>query len=156
MCSAIELTDLTQTLSEGHWTVFAPTNTAFQNLDELWDVALSDIPLLKDILLFHVVDEVVEEEDLECTGLIEKANGQNSRTICRDDELFQKGGSNSRNSPPKITATDIPTCQGVIHVVDGVLLPGRLRVSSPPPPPHDCQTISKSQVSTSTADLRFP
>lgn len=114
----MQLAGLGDALSEGAWTVFAPTNTAFEELgQELLDTVLADKALLSDILLFHAVDEVVKAEDLFCTGLTEMANGQDSRTVCRDGKIFQKGGSNPRNDMPEIVQTDIETCQGVIHVV---------------------------------------
>lgn len=137
----MQLAGLGDALSEGTWTVFAPTNTAFEELgQELLDTVLADKALLTDILLFHAVDEVVKAEDLFCTGQTEMANGQDSRTVCKGGKIFQKGGSNPRNDMPEIVQTDIETCQGVIHVVDEVLLPGRL-VMGPPKP--ECQSIAE-------------
>lgn len=118
LCMAIEEADLVNALSEGHWTVFAPTNTAFEKLGDVFDYIRSTYPkLLEDVLLFHGVAGVVKSDDLYCTEVIEMANGRDSRTVCHDDAIFQKGESNPRNNMPRIIETDIPTCQGYIHIV---------------------------------------
>jgi transforming growth factor-beta-induced protein len=118
LCSAVTLAGLGDALTDGTWTVFAPTNQAFAKLgQDLLDTVLADEALLTDILLFHAVDDVVASTDLFCTGLTEMANGQESRTVCVGDDIFQKGGTNPRNDMPKIVQTDIPTCQGLIHVI---------------------------------------
>ena len=118
LCSAVKLAGLDGPLGKGRWTVFAPTDEAFEKLgDDLLETVLGDKELLTDILLFHAVDDVVGSEDLICTERTEMANGQDSRTVCVGDDLFQKGGSNPRNDMPKIVGADIETCQGFVHVV---------------------------------------
>ena len=118
LCAAVQVAELQDALSVGTWTVFAPTNKAFEELgSDVLDTILADKDLLTDILLFHAVDDVVKAEDLYCTGLTEMANGQDSRTVCLGSKIFQKGGNNPRNDMPEIVQTDIETCQGVIHVV---------------------------------------
>ena len=117
LCTAIQVAGLEDALSSGHWTVFAPTNDAFAKLGDMLDAVLDDTALLADILLFHAIDDVVSSDDLECTGLVEMANHQKSRTVCENGAIYQKGGNNPRNNMPKITSTDVPTCQGFIHVV---------------------------------------
>ena len=118
LCDAVKAADLGAALSMGSWTVFAPTNEAFSNLgDEMLDQVLADKHLLTDVLLFHAVDDVVSSEDLACGGRVEMANGQDSRTVCQGQKIYQKGGSNPRNMMPQIIQVDIATCQGYIHVV---------------------------------------
>lgn len=127
LCSAVQLVELEGPLSQGKWTIFAPIDNAFAELDDdFFDMIFDDHVLLKDILLFHAVaadgddeDDVIQFNDLICTGLIEMANGQDSRTVCQDggNKIFQKGGSNPRNDMPQIIQSDIETCQGYIHVI---------------------------------------
>ncbi len=117
LCTAVKEAKLEDALSDGHWTVFAPTNAAFSELGDLLDTVLADTKLLTDILLFHAVDDVVGSSDLVCSATVEMANGQSSRTVCEGKKIFQKGGSNPRNDMPQIIETDIETCQGFIHVV---------------------------------------
>ncbi|KAL3921668.1 MAG: hypothetical protein SGARI_006626, partial [Bacillariaceae sp.] len=146
LCTAVKAAGLGDALSSGSWTVFAPTDEAFDKLGSLLDDVLADTDLLTDILLFHAVDDVVASSDLECNtmgddGLVTMANGQDSRTVCHPTgEIFQKGGANPRNAMPEIILTDIETCQGFIHVVDHVMLPGSL--GKPTPPVEDCKTIA--------------
>lgn len=97
--------------------MFAPTDDAVTKLGSAADAVLADKTVLKEILLFHVVDDVVSSEDLVCSGRVEMANGQDSRTVCQGQKVFQKGGTNPRNDMPQIIQTDITTCQGFIHVV---------------------------------------
>ena len=99
--------------------MFAPTNAAFEELgQDVLDFVLADIDVLTDILLFHAVPDVVGSDDLQCTGLVEMANSQDSRTVCTGNgDIHQKGGSNPRNDMPKIVTPDIKTCQGYIHIV---------------------------------------
>ena len=112
-------------LGSDTYTVFAPTDEAFDKLPEgTLESLLGDIPALTNILLFHAVaDEVILSSDLECTGLIEMANGNESRTVCRDGSTFQKGAGNSRDAMPEIVTADVEACNGVIHVVSQVMLP---------------------------------
>lgn len=121
LCSALIMSGLAYTLEDDDslFTVFAPTNEAFSNLGSTLNAVLGDVHLLKDILLFHVVvGEEIFEEDLGCTHLIEKANGKDSRTVCRGSKIFQKGKGNPRTNLPEIIQTDIGACNGIIHVVD--------------------------------------
>ena len=107
-----------------HWTVFAPTNDAFAKLGDTLDAVLADKDLLTSILLFHAVpNKVLYEQDLRCSRRIEMASGVDSRHVCLGDELFQKGAANPRANMPKIIGTDVGACNGVIHVIDEVMLP---------------------------------
>ena len=53
---------------------------------------LLSLDVLIDVLTYHaVVDEVLLSTDFNCTGPVAMANGKNSRTVCVDDDIFQKG-----------------------------------------------------------------
>jgi uncharacterized surface protein with fasciclin (FAS1) repeats len=106
------------------WTFFAPNDDAF---DELGDtlVGVSDATALK-LLLFHAVNgEEIFSGDLPCISgdnLIKMANGLDSRTLCdKDGPVGQKGGGNI-NGPADFVQADIETCNGVVHIIDKVLL----------------------------------
>ena len=45
-------------------------------------------------------------------------NGDDSRTVCIDDNVYQKGGSNPRSDISKIIDADVGACNGVIHAID--------------------------------------
>lgn len=115
---------LAETLSgPGPFTVFAPTDEAFENLPASVVALLDDEAVLQNVLLYHVVLEEVLSSDLECGGLVTMANERDTRTVCKDKMIFQVGSGNSADDLPQIIATDIIACNGVIHVVDEVILP---------------------------------
>lgn len=110
-------------------TLFAPVDDAFVEIGaELSGLAPE---FIDEILLFHFASGSIASEDLICKETIPMFSGGDSRTKCiTDDETgvtskYQKGGSNKENNIlPKILVADIEACNGVLHVVDGVLLPG--------------------------------
>ncbi len=110
-----------QTLSgKGQFTVFAPTDAAFVSLlGELGlsaDQLLSNKALVTEVLLYHVARGNRDSADVLASSRI--------RTLNRGF-LFQSGGvltdANARSA--KIIVTDIPASNGVIHVIDRVVLP---------------------------------
>jgi transforming growth factor-beta-induced protein len=120
LCTAITAAGLGTVLSGGSWTVFAPTNAAFQNLGaDLLNAALDDKELLTTILLNHAVDEKLLAKDLVCSSLVEMAGGEDTRTVCMRNGtvIYQKGGSNSRDKMPRVVTTNMAACNGLIHVV---------------------------------------
>jgi uncharacterized surface protein with fasciclin (FAS1) repeats len=137
LCQALEKTGLYDNLdnSNDHFTVFAPGDSAFRDIlnDHLYydDIQHCPLDVLKQILLLHVrVNDVIYKDDLEdrCGDLLRMASGDDTRTVCEHHEhygkkIFQKGGGNSENGKPKIVTFNIDACNGVIHVVDQVILP---------------------------------
>ena len=117
LVTAVQAAGLVDALkAEGPLTVFAPTDDAFAALPEgTVDALLNDIPALTDILLYHVVDgkvmsiQVVELTEAE-TLLGEKLD------IAVMDGSVMVGDA-------QVILTDIETSNGVIHVIDSVLLP---------------------------------
>ncbi len=114
---------------DGPFTVFAPTDDAFQALlDSLGDdyTEIDDfdnaveIALLKNILLYHVLPDEVNENELQA-GIQETAFANNSIEIINDGGTFVIGDVTATNA--NITATDIDAINGVAHTIDKVLLP---------------------------------
>jgi len=124
LCKLVVRAGLADALSGGTWTVFAPRNGGFDDLDNIKKFSKDR---LKRLLLFHVVpNEELYASDLKChapDNLITMANGFDSRTRCKKGvPTFQKGRDNSDNSPPIIVKDDIEACNGVAHVLSEVLL----------------------------------
>lgn len=97
-------------------TVFAPTDQAFEDLaDELGvDVGdLLDLPNLADILLYHVTNGRRRSSSVVRAPRIQMLNGE---TVSVDGAVLNDGQA-------EIVATDIEASNGVIHIIDGVLLP---------------------------------
>jgi uncharacterized surface protein with fasciclin (FAS1) repeats len=84
---------------------------------------LKNTTALKNILLYHVVSgKTVYSKYLRCSGLLRMANGKNSRTVCQT-KIFQKGARNARDKMPQIIQPDLCASNGVIHVINQVMLP---------------------------------
>mmetsp|Transcript_11994 Transcript_11994/g.34363 ORF Transcript_11994/g.34363 Transcript_11994/m.34363 type:complete len:362 (-) Transcript_11994:219-1304(-) len=118
LCTLLTDNGLVDDLSDGLWTVFAPNNFAFDNAPPF--PADTDINF---VLQGHVVaNEALLSEDLPCTGKVEMLNGKNTRTVCRNGVKFQNGGGNDDTDRPEIITSDIEVCNGIVHVVDKIIL----------------------------------
>lgn len=111
--------DLVATLSgSGQFTVFAPTNTAFTNLlTAIGQTSLDDIPenVLKDILEYHVVTSGKVLSTQLTNSNVATANGENIAVTV--------SGGVRLNGTVNVTSADIEASNGVVHVVDAVLVP---------------------------------
>lgn len=125
MCGALETTGLADVLGgSDEFTVFAPTDDAFAEISDV--VASLDGDALTNVLLFHATAGSKMAADLVCKETITMANGKDSRTKCdKEGGVFQSGPGNDEADEPQIVATDIMACNGVVHVVDKVLLPNK-------------------------------
>lgn len=119
LVSLVKKADLVDTLSgTGPFTVFAPTNAAFDKLPkEVLEKVGSDKELLKKVLLAHVVvgKSVMAADVVKLNG--EKVNGF---TIKVEDGKVSLSNSKSKAN---VVKTDIKGSNGVIHVIDSVLIP---------------------------------
>jgi len=104
-------------------TVFAPTNEAFENLATALDVTIEDLlelDNLQDILLYHVVEGSVFSTDLE-NGSVTTLNGNDITVDITTDVKINDA---------TVTTPDIEADNGVVHVIDGVLIPETSSVKS--------------------------
>jgi uncharacterized surface protein with fasciclin (FAS1) repeats len=118
LVQALQLAGLEETLrGTGPFTVFAPTNAAFSALPSGTMATLLANPLgqLQQILLYHVIAGEVLAEDVT-DGLV-------ATTLQGSDVSFTVEGSTVTINDANITATDIRAANGVIHLIDRVLLP---------------------------------
>jgi transforming growth factor-beta-induced protein len=116
LLAAVEAAGLTETLrGDGPFTVFAPTDAAFAALpDGTVEALLADIPALTEILLYHVVAEEVPASQVAGRSLIGTVQGSDFN-VSTDGGVFINEAT--------VTATDIAASNGIIHVIDRVLLP---------------------------------
>lgn len=118
LVAAVEAAGLVDTLaSEGPFTVFAPTNEAFAALPEgTLDFLLQEEnrDMLVSILTYHVVPGKVMSGDVE-TGAVATANGADLTLVVGEDGVMVGAAS--------VVDVDIEASNGVIHVIDTVLLP---------------------------------
>ena len=123
LVAAIGAAGLGETLSgKGPFTVFAPTNEAFAALpDGTLDSLL--LPANKDklaaILTYHVVPGTIMAADVT-SGEVTTVNGQ---TFTIDAMGGAVTITDANGNTAKVTSTDIVASNGVIHVIDAVLLP---------------------------------
>lgn len=125
LVAALQQADLVSALqADGPFTVFAPTNAAFQELlnsnpawTQLTDI---DMDLLKTVLLFHVTNGEIMSTDLSDTYVNTLGTGANSEMLSL--QVMTTGGVmfNSNASP---VTTDVEASNGVIHIIDAVMLP---------------------------------
>jgi uncharacterized surface protein with fasciclin (FAS1) repeats len=109
---------------EGPFTVFAPTNDAFAALPAgLVDKLLlpENKDLLVQILTYHVVSGAVMAADVTA-GDVPSVEGQNI-TVTTNDNGVQVNGAN-------VVTADIVASNGVIHVIDAVILPPNVDISA--------------------------
>jgi len=116
LVAAVVAADLVDALTaDGPYTVFAPTDDAFANLPEgTLDALLDDPETLAQILTYHVVAGRVYSSDVS-PGPVETLNGQ-SFTVTVEGGAVQVDGAT-------VVATDIQGTNGIIHVIDQVILP---------------------------------
>ena len=118
LVAALSAADLVETLSgDGAFTVFAPTDEAFAALPEgMLEGLLADTEALTQILLYHVVGDVVKAETVVTLDEAETLAGDKVNIEVVDGNVFVNDS--------KVTSTDIEASNGVIHVIDKVLVPG--------------------------------
>eukprot|EP01083_Nonionella_stella_P045749 122708_1 len=122
LLAAFQRTDLIDILSgPGPFTVFAPTNDAILALTNLWGITTDDlftIPSLKDILRYNILSGHLLTDYLSTRNSIQTLNGQ---TIAIDgDNLIL---TSQQGSSAHITVGDLQAMNGVVHVIDAVMIP---------------------------------
>ncbi len=119
LVSLVQAAGLVDTLNgEGPFTVFAPTNDAFAALPETVISYLGANPdVLTAVLTYHVLPGQVMAADaigmMEATGV----------ATVQGAEVMVKGGDSVTVDGVNVVAADVAASNGVIHVIDGVLLP---------------------------------
>ena len=125
LVAAVTAADLADTLSsDGPFTVFAPTDDAFAALpDGLVDCLLLEENLepLTAILTYHVVDGEVMSTDLT-DGPVPTLQGEDIIVDLTDGVVL--------NDSASVVIADVPASNGVIHAIDGVLVPPSIDVAA--------------------------
>ncbi|MCF2949795.1 fasciclin domain-containing protein [Paraglaciecola aquimarina] len=141
LVAALEATGLVATLSDTNakFTVFAPTDEAFALLgQDTINALLADTDTLTDILTYHVIGSEVDAAT--AIGLA----GTTVEVVNGDMIGLSLDGDNLLVNTSTVTMTDIQTDNGIIHVIDAVLLP-----------PADAVTPSANIVETAVANGSF-
>ncbi|NIT55770.1 MAG: fasciclin domain-containing protein [Aliifodinibius sp.] len=118
LVTAVKAADLVETLnSEGPFTVFAPTNGAFNNLpDGTLNMLLKEKNKgqLQSILTYHVVSGKIMSSDLKDGQMVETVQGNKIKVSLSDGAMVN--GAN-------VVKADVEASNGVVHIIDAVIMP---------------------------------
>jgi transforming growth factor-beta-induced protein len=122
LVAAADAAGLVETLSgEGPFTVFAPTDAAFaaalEDLDLTAEELLADTELLTSVLTYHVVPAEVPSSE------VVTLDGQSVATVNGAELTITVDGETVMVDDATVIAVDVEASNGVIHVIDSVLLP---------------------------------
>ena len=117
LLAALKATGLDATLNTaGPFTVFAPTDAAFAKLPAgTVEALLKDKEKLSAILTYHVVAGKVPASQVVTLNRAKTVNGQSVTITQKDGKVMVDGAT--------VTATDVMASNGLIHVIDAVILP---------------------------------
>jgi transforming growth factor-beta-induced protein len=142
LVAALQQAGLVETMqSEGPFTVFAPTDDAFAALLGALDISAEQLlaqPGLADVLLYHVISGQVMSTDLSDGMQAATVGGQNV-TISLDGGVFINDS--------EVIIADIEASNGVIHVIDSVLVPAGFALAA-----EDMQEMAAQEPIPQTGD----
>jgi transforming growth factor-beta-induced protein len=118
LVGAVTDADLAEALmADGPFTVFAPTNEAFNNLP---DGLLESLTMeqITDILLYHVIEGDIKSGDLDAQQTVSALNGESVYVTAN--------GGVTVNGNSGVVAADVDASNGTIHAIDQVLIPNSL------------------------------
>lgn len=142
LISALQKAELVETLQgDGPFTVFAPTNAAFEKLLAELDITADELlaqPDLAKVLTYHVVSGNVMAADL--------TDGMEAATVNGQELMFDLSGDPMVNQS-MITQTDIEATNGVVHVIDSVLVPSDFMLQEVD---MEETTVAKTGIESST------
>lgn len=141
LVAALQKADLVSALqADGPFTVFAPTNAAFEKLLASLGITADDLlnhPQLKEVLLYHVVSGQVLSSNLE--------NGMMPATLTGETIKVDLTNGVKINASSVSTA-DVMATNGVIHIIDTVLVPSTFVLSAEPEVPATVVDIALSNA----------
>ncbi len=123
LVSLVSSAGLAETLDTGGpFTVFAPTNSAFGKLPErAVNIIVSNPDILSSVLTYHVVGDELFAEDVLAQRRIDTLQGESLMVRTFAGEPYVNFS--------KIVATDIEASNGVVHLIDNVLVPREARIA---------------------------
>jgi transforming growth factor-beta-induced protein len=139
LVTALQAANLVDTLKgEGPFTVFAPTDEAFAALPEgTIEALLANIPALTDVLTYHVAPGKVMAADV--------VNLNSANTVLGKPVSISVEGNTVKVNDAQVIITDIEASNGVIHVIDAVLIPPADAPAALP--------VSGGEISTGTVNM---
>jgi uncharacterized surface protein with fasciclin (FAS1) repeats len=149
----VEAAGLEDTLkSRGPFTVFAPTDEAFRNLPTgTLDEWLKDPSRLRSIVTYHVIDHKITEN--EAHRLTADKRIPSVPTVQGSSVVLKTQGSVQKHlfvNDAKVVKSDIETSNGIIHIIDRVLVPALETPAPATPTPTTASTSSSTTTTTTT------
>jgi uncharacterized surface protein with fasciclin (FAS1) repeats len=117
LATLVNTAGLFDTLSgRGPFTVFAPNEAAFAKLTDVQkSFIVGDRNLLRSVLTYHVVRGKLTAQDVAKAKTLTTVNGAELPVEVKDGKVFVGGA--------EVLATDVPAANGIVHVIDSVLVP---------------------------------
>ena len=116
--AASQFPDIVEVLSnDGPFTVFAPNNEAFEEISETVE-GLSE-EQVREVLTYHVIEGTVFSSDLEASQTVTTLNGQELEITVSDGTVT----ITAEGSTATVVTADIEANNGVIHIIESVLIP---------------------------------
>ena len=145
-CALNELTGNDEILATNSFTVFAPTDDAFAALPvDIFPSETGESDPLEYLLQYHAISTEIRTTDLICEGGVldnlTMANGEDTIISCSssiDDASTFIAGNGNALPGPKIISKNIAACNGIVHVINGVLRPGTTEEPTPTPTLFSC------------------
>lgn len=143
LATSVVEADLAETLNgEGPFTVFAPANSAFGRIPaQEFDELLANKEALTDVLTYHVVAGEYSPEELVEAGSVESVEGQSLTIAEGPGDTFTVDGA-------KVLCGNIPVANGVVYVIDEVLLPDSVATPVSGPVGPLCAAIPADAVAS--------
>jgi len=139
LVAALQKADLVSALqADGPFTVFAPTNAAFEKLLASLNITADDLlnhPQLKEVLLYHVVSGQVLSMDLQNGMMPATLSGETIKVDLTNGVKINASG---------VTTADVLATNGVIHIIDTVLVPSTFVLNAEPEVPATVVDIALS------------
>jgi len=124
LLAAVTAAGLSDDLKADHLTVLAPTNEAFAKLPSADLQKLLDHPdRLKDVLTYHVIDHTLYSAGLYNRELPHSEDSHHDRLL-----VSVRSSGVTINGQAHVTTADVSATNGVIHVIDHVLIPARVAI----------------------------
>lgn len=149
LVAAIEAAGLGETLEgEGPFTVLAPTDAAFEAAFEALGITaeelLADTETLTQILLYHVLGQEAD------SSLVATLDGQEVPTVQGESILVTVDGSNILINEAQVVSPDLAADNGIVHVINGVLLPPTVAEALGVAAPEETTTTTEAPEETTT------
>ncbi len=145
LLTALQAADLVNTLKGGQYTVFAPTDDAFNKVpSDVLAGVLNDPELLKSVLLYHVVPGKVNAKQVMSLKSVKTAQGGTLSVSMMGSKVMINGAN--------VVQADVMACNGIIHIVDTLLLPPMTAMTPPPAPAAEAPAAAEEPMTDAASD----